>query len=78
MSDQAEPEDIKLSVETEGKETNPSESSNGVVSHLPPPLVSSKPPQAAVSPSNLQDDAEPLLWKGDLIRVSERYVFAVQ
>jgi hypothetical protein len=78
MSDQVEPEDIKMSVETEDKGTDPSDGVDGVASHLPTPPVHPKPPQAEVSPSGLQDDAEPLLWKGDLIRVSERYVSTVQ
>lgn len=67
-----------MSVETEDKGTHPINGSGGVASDLPFPPVSSKPPQVAVSPSNLQDDAEPLLWKGDLIRVSERCVPVAQ
>jgi hypothetical protein len=78
LADQEEPEDINVSVETEDKVTNPSDGGDGVASHLPPPSVSLEPPQAAVTSSELEDDAEPLLWKGDLIRVSERYVSVVQ
>jgi hypothetical protein len=75
MPEQAEPEDINMSVETDDKATNPSDGVDGVA---PSPPVSPEPPQAEVSSSGLQDDAEPLLWKGDLIRVSERYVPVAQ
>jgi hypothetical protein len=75
MTDQEAPEDVIMSVDTEDNVTNPSSAGDDLP---PPPPVSLEPPQVAVSSSNLQDDAEPLLWKGDLIRVSERYVPVVQ
>ena len=64
-----------MSVETEDKVTNPSSGGDDLPS---PPPVSLEPPQVAVTSSELQDDAEPLLWKGDLIRVSKRYVPVTQ
>jgi hypothetical protein len=66
MSDQAEPEVINMSVDSgageDKKGAHPSNGGDGGG------VASDLPP----------DGGEPLLWRGDLIRVSERYVLVVQ
>jgi hypothetical protein len=69
MSDQAEPESMDMSVETVSREENGSPK--------PPPVSSQRIlPESAVSPSRSFHDGAELqtLRRGDLVRVSERYV----